>query len=257
MTEPLYLDDSSVREFEARVERVIDDRDTSRVVLDRTHFYPEGGGQPADRGVLRAESGVQWTVTDVQKGNEIYHTVEGEGPSEGESVVGEIDDERRAAHTRYHTAQHLLSALLLSEYDAPTTGNQIYADRARLDCAYGRFSTDDLAAIETRMNELVRASLDVRWYTLARERAEAELDPERTRLDLLPESITEVRVVEIGEGVASNPDGAPADPETVYDRVACAGTHVSNTAAIGCVSVTGRETRGASEERIAFVLDNE
>lgn len=255
MTDPLYLDDSTVREFDARVERVIDDGDTARIVLDRTHFYPEGGGQPADRGTL---SGTEtWSVLDVQKTDEIYHTVEGDGPTEGDRVTGILDRERRQAHMRYHTAQHLLSALLLKEYDAPTTGNRLYADRARLDCGYDRFTRDDLDDIEARMNELVQADLDVRWYTLDRERAETKLDSKRTRLDLLPESITEIRIVEIGEGIISNPSGEPADLEAVYDRVACAGTHVQNTGAIGHVEMTGRETRGKGEERVAFVLEGE
>lgn len=259
MTDPLYLDDSTGRTFEARIERVIDDGETSRVVLDATRFYPEGGGQPADHGTLTGEG--TWPVRDVQKTDEIYHTVEtpgDDGPNAGERVVGEIDWERRHAHMRYHTAQHLLSALLLAEYDAPTTGNQLYDDHARLDCGYDRFGREDLDDIEVRMNELVGNSLDVRWYTLDRERAERELDPERTRLHLLPDSITEVRIVEIGE---AQPDPevseTPGDPRTVYDRVACAGTHVGNTEEIGRVDVTGRETGGPDEERIEFVLEDE
>lgn len=243
MTDQRYLDDSTVREFEARVERVIDDGETARVVLDVTHFYPEGGGQPADRGTLTGTT--TWPVSDVQKTDEIYHTVEGESPTAGETVVGTLDWERRHAHMRYHTAQHLLSAVLIEEYDAPTTGNQLYADRARLDCGYDRFSRADLDEIEARMNELIQEGFDVRWYTLDRERAEAQLDPERTRLELLPDSIREVRIVEIG------------DSDTPFDRVACAGTHVSNTDEIGRVEVTGRETRGTDEERIAFVLEDE
>lgn len=243
MTEPLYLDDSTVREFEARVERVIDDGETSRVVLDSTQFYPEGGGQPADFGTISNAETVP--VVDVQKTDEIYHTVEGDGPTAGETVIGELDWERRYAHMRYHTAQHLLSAILLTEYDAQTTGNQLYADHAHLDCAYGRFSTEELEEIESRMNELVEETREVKWYTLSRERAEEQLDPERTRLDLLPDSITEIRIVEI------NGSDAP------FDRVACAGTHVSNTEEIGRVAVTGRETKGAEEERIEFVLEDE
>lgn len=245
MTEQRYLEDSTVREFEARVERVIDDGETSRVVLDATHFYPEGGGQPADHGTL--SNGESWPVVVVEKADEIYHVVEtgGEGPTAGETVRGELDWKRRRAHMRHHTAQHLLSALLLEEYDALTTGNQLYADRARLDCAYERFSRSELDDVEVRMNELVEAGLDVRWFTLDRERAERELDPQRTRLELLPDSITEVRIVEIG------------DPDDPFDRVACAGTHVENTEEIGRVEVTGRETRGSDEERIAFVLEDE
>jgi len=233
VTEPLYLDVSGERQFEATVERVVDDR----VVLDRTLFYPEGGGQPADAGALSADGNV-WRVMDVQKRDTIYHTVDGDPPAEGTVVAGELDWERRYAHMRYHTAQHLLSALLLAEYDAETTGNQLYADRARIDCGYDRFTEADLADITARMNELIDRSLPVEWYELDREEAEASLDPERTRIHLLPDSITEVRIVEVGD----------------YDRTACAGTHVSNTDEIGEFEATGRETKGPEEERLSFEL---
>lgn len=256
MTDQRYLDDSTVREFEARVERVIDDGETARVVLDATYFYPEGGGQPADHGTLSDTD--TWPVLDVQKTDTIYHTIEGDGPDAGERVTGTLDWERRRAHMRYHTAQHLLSALLLEEYDALTTGNQLYADHARLDCGYDRLSQDDLADIEARINDLIREARAVQWYTLDRAEAETHLDPERTRLELLPDSITEVRIVEIGEAQrASNVSGEHGDPRTVYDRVACAGTHVSNTDEIGRVEVTGRETRGTDEERLRFVIEDE
>jgi misacylated tRNA(Ala) deacylase len=236
VTTELYLDASSRTTFEATVDRVVDDR----VVLDRTHFYPTGGGQPHDTGILRAD-GTEWAVTDVQKQDTIYHVVEGDAPEDGTAVTGEIDADRRRAHSRYHTAQHLLSAVLLEEFDAETTGNQLYADRARLDCEHERFSETDLADLETRVNELVDAGHDVEWYTLDRETAEAELDPERTRLHLLPDSITEVRIVDIGDGTV--------------DRTACAGTHVENTSEIGEFTVTGRETAGSGEERVRFVLE--
>ncbi|WP_435195598.1 alanyl-tRNA editing protein [Natronomonas sp. EA1] len=232
MTDALYMDDSSVRRFEATVDRSLD----GRVVLDRTHFYPDGGGQPADHGVLRAD-GEEWAVTDVRKTDTIYHHVDGEIP-EGTVVEGELDWERRYAHMRYHTAQHLLSALLLEEFDAPTRGNQLYADRARIDVAHGRFTDEDLAQVEARMNELVADARSVTWYTMDREEAEKTLDTERTRIDLLPDSIRELRIVEI-EG---------------YDRTACAGTHVTNTEACGRVEVTGRESGGKDRERLHFTL---
>ena len=237
VTEPLYLD-ATREQFEATVDRVVDDR----VVLDRTHFYPEGGGQPADTGVLRTD-GDAWRVTDVQKRDTIYHHLEGdaEAPAPGTTVTGELDADRRRAHSRYHTAQHLLSAVVLQAYDAETTGNQLYADRARLDCAYERFTDDDLEQIERRLTELIDEALPVRWYTLERTVAEDRLDPDRTRLDLLPDSITEVRIVEIG------------DDEPI-DRTACAGTHVESTAELGRLEVTGRETRGPDEERLRFRL---
>lgn len=263
MTDLLYREAPYDREFEATVARALDDR----VALDRTLFYPEGGGQPTDEGLLR-DAEREWRVTDVTKTDTIYHRLtpveesddgetggsdredvagehggsgsDPELPEAGTTVAGALDWERRYAHMRYHTAQHLLSALLLSEYDAATTGNQLYADRARIDVGYDRFDEADLAAIEKRMNALVSDALPVAWYEMDRERAEAELDPERTRLSLLPASITEVRIVEI--------DG--------YDRTACAGTHVRNTEEIGEVRITGRETRGEDEERLRFVLDS-
>jgi misacylated tRNA(Ala) deacylase len=243
MTEALYLTETDRREFEATVERVLDDR----VVLDRTCFYPTGGGQPHDTGALR-NGDAEWRVTDVEKRDTIYHHLElddgATAPEEGATVTGVVDWDRREAHMRYHTAQHLLSALLLEEYDAETTGNQLYHDHAHLDCAYDRFDDDDLEDIETRLNDLVDDGRPVRWYTMDREEAEERLDPDRTRIHLLPDSITEIRIVEI-EG----DDGEP------YDRTACAGTHVSNTAEIGSVRVTGRETKGADEERVRFELE--
>ena len=257
MTEPRYLTDPTVRTFEATVDRVVDDR----VVLDGTHFYPTGGGQPHDTGRLVAggapEDGTAgdprtWLVADVQKKDTVYHTVVAaeadaddagwEPPTEGTHVTGELDWERRHAHMRYHTAQHLLSAHLLDAYDAETTGNQLYADHAHLDAGYDRFTETDLADIETELNALVESALPVRWYELDRAVAENRLDPERTRIHLLPDSITEIRIVEIG------PEDDP------LDRTACAGTHVASTAEIGEIEVTGRETKGSDEERLNFVL---
>ncbi|PSQ18927.1 alanyl-tRNA editing protein [Halobacteriales archaeon QS_8_69_26] len=240
MTGALYLDDSDRRSFEATVERALDDR----VALDRTCFYPEGGGQPADHGTLRAGD-EEWHVTDVRKKDVVYHTVDGDPPAEGTTVEGVLDWDRRYAHMRYHTAQHLLSALLLEEFDARTTGNQLYADRARIDVEYDRFTDDDLRTVTERMNDLIDREMAVRWYEMDREVAERELDTDRTRIDLLPDSIRELRIVEIG------PEDDP------YDRTACAGTHVANTAEIGRFEATGRETKGSDEERLSFVLHAE
>ncbi|MFQ3293555.1 MAG: misacylated tRNA(Ala) deacylase [Natrialbaceae archaeon] len=238
MTEERFLEDSNEREFEATIERVVDDR----VVLDATAFYPEGGGQPADRGWLRTEDGREWRVSDVQKQDTIYHHLDGEPPVEGTTVVGELDWNRRYAHMRYHTAQHLLSAVVLEEFDAMTSGNQLYHDRARIDFEYDRFTDADLDAIGAQVNDLIEAALPVRWDEMDRERAEVELDTDRTRIDLLPDSITQLRIVEIG----------PEDD--TYDRVACAGTHVENTERCGEFSIVDRKTKGADEERLTFEL---
>jgi len=284
MTEELYLADDAVTTFEATVERALGDR----VVLDRTHFYPTGGGQPHDTGTLRVADETdrpgdgatdrRWRVVDVRKKDTVYHTLEpaaddtsaadddsaadGDSatdavspPEPGTTVVGEIDAARRRAHSRYHTAQHLLSALLLAEFDAETTGNRLYDDHAHLDAAYERFDDDDLVRIEERLNELVADGRPVSKYTMDRETAEATLDTDRTRIDLLPDSIAELRIVEIGglerAGAGGDASDTGADP---YDRTACAGTHVGNTDDIGEIVVTGRETKGADEERVTFAL---
>ncbi|MFC7097949.1 alanyl-tRNA editing protein [Halobaculum marinum] len=250
MTEQRYLADSTVGEFEATVERALDDR----VVLDRTYFYPTGGGQPHDTGTLHVigdslsvdgdadDDGWTFEVVDVEKTDTVYHHLDGAAPPEGTRVRGTVDWDRREAHMRYHTAQHLLSAVLLDEFGARTVGNQLYTDRARLDAEYPKFSDDDLATVEARMNALVDDALPVRTYTMDRADAEAELDTERTRIDLLPDSITELRIVEIG------------DPDDPFDRTACAGTHVANTGAVGAVTITGRTTQGGEKERVEFTL---
>jgi len=242
MTELRYLPDADgVTEFEATVTEATD----GYIVLDGTYFYPEGGGQPADRGTLTAGDRT-FDVVDVQKKDTIYHRLadpdEVEALAPGTTVEGELDWDRRHAHMRYHTAQHLLSAVLLEAFDARTTGNQLYADRARIDVAHDRFSESDLADVETRMNELVDRDLPVRRYETDRERAERELDTDRTRIDLLPDSIRELRIVEIG------PEDDP------FDRTACAGTHVTSTGAVGEVRIRGRETKGSDEERLRFEL---
>ena len=240
-TTPLYLTDTARQRFTAAVERSL--ADPPRIVLDRTCFYPTGGGQPHDTGELHAD-GETWQVSKVTGRATIEHELapagNGDPPAEGTTVTGVVDDGRRTGHERHHTAQHLLSAVLLSEFDAETTGNQVYAERARIDCAYPRFDDDDLTRIERRLNEVVDRDLPVRWYELDRADAERDLDPERTRIDLLPDSVTEVRIVEIG------------DPDDPFDRTACAGTHVAATGEVGPVEVTGRETKGPDEERVRF-----
>lgn len=234
MTEPRYLTDSYVDEFDATIERVVDDR----VVFDETYFYPTGGGQPCDTGSIRVDDR-EWRVEETTKQDTIYHHLDRDPPDVGTTVTGAIDWDRRYGHMCHHTAQHLLSAVLLEDFDAETTGNQVYTDRARIDCAYDRFSDADLEAIESQVNEYIDDAVDVTWYELDRDTAETRLDPERTRLHMLPDSITEIRIVDI--------DG--------IDRTACAGTHVENTEELGSFRITGRETKGSDEERIAFTLD--
>lgn len=237
MSERLYFDDAYLRRFEATVTEI----DEHTIFLDQTAFYPTGGGQPHDTGVFSYE-GDTWQVTDVHGRQEIAHVLEGDALTfdVGDHVAGELAWDRRYALMRYHTAQHLLSAVLIDAFDAMTTGNQLYTTRARIDCAYPRFEADDMAQIEQGVNAYIEADHPVRTYVLDRPVVEERLDTTRTRIDLLPSSVTEVRIVEIG------PEDDP------IDRTACAGTHVNSTGEIPLIEVTGRETKGSEEERLAF-----
>lgn len=233
-TERLYWTDPRRRAFDATVTATRDDG----IVLDRTAFYPTGGGQPHDTGTITIGEDER-QVTDVQQRDEIVHVLAGELPEPDTTVTAEVQWDRRWGHMRHHTAQHLLSAILLADFEASTVGNQLYADRARLDCEIERLEPEDLSAIESRMNELIDDDRPVRSYELSREEAEETMDPTRTRLDLLPAAVDPVRIVEI-EGV---------------DRTACGGTHVDRTGEIGRVDVTGRETGGSGRERVHFRID--
>lgn len=240
MTTRLYFDDAYTDTFEATVEAV----DNTTVYLDRTAFYPTGGGQPNDTGILRLDADRSAEVVDVTGRDRIAHELEEplDGLEAETAVVGILDWKRRYALMQYHTAQHLLSAVLLDEFDAPTTGNQLYHDRARIDCGYDRFDDGDLDRIETLVNRHCADDHPVTTEVIDRDTAEATLDAERTRLDLLPSSVTEVRIVSIGEG---------DDP---LDQTACAGTHVRSTGEVPPFEITGRETKGSDEERITFHL---
>ncbi len=230
MTELLYFEDCYMKEFEAKIVKV----KNNRIILDRTAFYPEGGGQPSDTGTISEER-----VKKVEKkGDTVLHILENGEFGIGETVQCVIDWDRRYSHMKYHTAQHVLSAVVLDEYGGRTTGNQIHEDRGRID--FDVNLSDKISHVENRVNEIVDQGMDVNIYTMDREAAEEDLDPERTRLNLLPDSVRELRIVEI-EGL---------------DKTACAGTHVANTEEIGNFKVTDTLNEGKDRNRVEFVLGN-
>ncbi|WP_256686392.1 alanyl-tRNA editing protein [Halococcus qingdaonensis] len=238
MTEQLYLpDDDYRREFDARVEDI--DESDRTIVLDRTLFYKEGGGQPPDHGRLSFESG-ECRVVDVRKDHgEIRHTIEGDLPKKGATVHGELDWERRFAHMRYHTAQHVVSKVVLDEYGASTAGNRIHDDHARIDFAPAAFDEDDLRAIEERSNALIERDLPVEKENRPRATLEAETPDGRSNLDLIPDDVDPLRAVTIGD----------------VDVCPCGGTHVDRLGELGELTIVDRSSKGADTERIEFVLD--
>jgi len=231
----LFLDDAYLREFEARVVRL----DGREVVLDRTAFYPGGGGQPADKGTLGIGP-ISAAVVDARRDGEgIVHVLDTAIPGTVGELRGALDWERRYAHMRYHTALHVLSAVLFGRFEAKVTGGQMRAERARMDFSFpGEWTGEVVGEIERRTNEALAGGRPVRVYRLPREEALSRPELIRTAANLVPERVRELRVVEI-EGIDAQADG---------------GTHVANTSEVGRMEVTGHKSKGRGNKRLEFVL---
>jgi misacylated tRNA(Ala) deacylase len=235
MTEELFLRDSYLKGFEARVVRVAG----REVILDRTAFYPGGGGQPPDKGVLRVGP-VRANVVDVRRsGAEIVHVLDNPVPDTVRDLKGELDWERRYAHMRHHTALHVLSGVIWRTFEAKVTGGQMRSDRARMDFSFpGEWTAHVVGEIERLTNEALASARPVKVYGLPREEALENPDLIRTQVNLVPERVGVIRVVEI-EGLDTQADG---------------GTHVANTREVGRMEITGHKSKGRQNKRIEFVL---
>jgi misacylated tRNA(Ala) deacylase len=234
-TELLYATDAYLRSFDARVVEIAPD---GAVVLDRTGFYPTGGGQPHDLGTLVWESGSAHVIEVRKSGPQVLHRLEGDSPQQGAVVGGEIDWDRRYALMRHHTALHAMSGVIYQLYGATVTGGQMYPDRARMDFQLPDLSAERLSAIETRTNELLAEAHPVSISFLPRPEALANPDLIRTKVNLIPESVTTIRVINI-EGIDQQADG---------------GTHVANTREVGRVRIVGSENKGKGNKRLEIVL---
>ena len=235
-TEPIYYEDAYVREFEARVLRTIGGR---FVVLDKTAFYPEGGGQPADCGELRHEQG-SCRVVDVKKvGRIVVHVVEGQVPPKGAVVKGLIDWERRHDLMRAHTATHIIlgAARRVLGQHVWQAGAQKGVEQSRLDIThYKHLSLEELHAIERLANGVVRADLPVRTAWMPRNEAEARYGFRLYQGGAVPGR--EIRVVEI-----------PG-----WDVEACGGTHCARTGEIGLIKLLRAERIQDGVERLVFAV---
>jgi len=232
MTEPLYHTDSYLQRFEATITRV--DAENHAVILDRTAFYPAGGGQPADKGALMVGDRV-YAVTKVKKaGADILHFVEGDLPSAGEKVVGQIDWERRYKLMRTHTAMHILCGVVFRDYGASVTGGDMEPLQGRMDFEFETMQQELVKEIEDKINTEVVAARDIRVKILPRDEAFQIPDLIRTKINLLPEGIAQVRTVEI-VGLDLQADG---------------GTHVRNTSEVGRLRVADYKSKGKINKRI-------
>jgi misacylated tRNA(Ala) deacylase len=234
MTEGLYLIDAYLREFDSQVVATA----AGEIILDRTAFYPEGGGQPADTGHLRGNSGSSWKVIGAAKSKDgIVHRVEGPGPTAGELVHGAIDWDRRYAHMRYHTCLHILSGVVFHRFGSDITGGQIYLDRARMDLSIPDFDRRVAEDVVAEVNRVVHENFPIAVRFVARE--ELTRNPGLVRVDtqLLPE-VAELRVIDI-QGFDVQADG---------------GTHVRSTGEVGPVTLQKIENKGARNKRLYLSL---
>jgi misacylated tRNA(Ala) deacylase len=232
MTARLFYEDAYLKTCEARVVR----SNERGIVLDRTVFYPLGGGQPADVGSLHTSDGRTFSVTDVRKGavaGEVLHLVPGAMLQEGEGVVVDIDWDKRHCHMRMHTCLHLLSAVI----PAGVTGGSVRYDSGRLD-----FDLPDQALdrgrIEEKLNELVAAAHPVTARWVSEEELADRPDWVKTMSVKPPMGAGRVRLLQIGD----------------VDLQACGGTHVANTAEIGRIQVVKVENKGAHNRRVTVAF---
>lgn len=235
MSELLYLTDAYIKEFEATVTAQVD----GGVALDRTAFYPGGGGQPNDVGALTAGD-QSWNVTKVKKvGGQVVHFVEGEPPAVGTAVTGRLDWQRRYQLMRTHTAMHVLCGVVWRDYEASVTGGNMDPLQGRMDFEFERMQQELVAEIEAAVNKEVAAAREVRVNILPRAEAFQIPDLIRTKINLLPEGIKEVRTVEL-VGLDLQADG---------------GTHVKNTREVGRMRIVNYKSKGKINKRIYVELD--
>ncbi|WP_322791469.1 alanyl-tRNA editing protein [Bellilinea sp.] len=240
MTELLYATDSYLKDFTARVMEV--DEENRAVLLDRTAFYPGGGGQPCDGGMLSDENGGVWQVARVKKTPAgIWHTLAGEAglPQPGVTLHGALDWDRRYALMRTHTALHILCGVVFRDYGALVTGGEMEPLKGRMDFEFESLTADLVAVIEQAVNREVEAAHPVRVQILPREIAFQIPDLIRTKINLLPPEIQEVRTVEI-VGLDLQADG---------------GTHVANTREVGPIRVVDYKSKGRINKRLYIELD--
>lgn len=239
MTELLFQTDSMIKEFDAVV--TMQNEELHAVAFDKTAFYPGGGGQPNDRGELVVhEETVQ--VKKVKKvSGEVWHFLNEDSslPAIGTSVHGVIDWERRYQLMRTHTAMHILCGVVWRDYGASVTGGDMDPLKGRMDFEFENFSADLVHTIEEAVNKEVAAARSVSVAILPREEAFAIPDLIRTKINLLPEGIQEVRMVEI-QGLDLQADG---------------GTHVLNTREVGTIRVVKHKSKGKINKRIYVEIE--
>ncbi|MDP8936184.1 MAG: alanyl-tRNA editing protein [Actinomycetota bacterium] len=232
-TEQLYLDDAYLRSFSARV---VDVRDGTDIALDRTAFYPTGGGQPYDTGTL----GDRRVVAVRKEGGQVWHVLDGPGPGVGEEISGEVDWDRRHALMRTHTALHVLCGVIWNRWQVPVTGGNMEPLGARMDFEFDPLPEGFGGLVEDLVNVELEAARPVKVEWVPRTDAFADADLIRTKVSLIPEGVDPIRVIDI----------------VGLDKQADGGLHVRSTDEVGRVRVTKTESKGKGNKRVRLqILD--
>jgi misacylated tRNA(Ala) deacylase len=232
----LYLEDSYRRSCSAAVEEVTPDG----IRLDRTVFYPGGGGQPPDQGELITSNGGRWPVRSAEKSPRgILHCTEAgaNAPALGQTVEARIDWPIRYAHMRYHTVLHVLSGVVHHRFGSGITGGQIYAERARMDFSLPEFSRALAEELLGEVNAVAAQDLPVRVKFVDREAIAHDPSLVRVSTELVPD-VDRVRLIEIGD----------------FDVQADGGTHVASTGELGPAVLERIENKGARNKRLYLQL---
>jgi misacylated tRNA(Ala) deacylase len=230
----MYLDDSYLWSFSATVVQALE----NRAILDKTAFYPQSGGQPADTGILENGSEIFHVVGAEREENGIVHILDRPGLKPGDKVSGKIDGDRRYRFMRSHTACHILSAVIFQETGAKITGNQIEQSRSRVDFSLESFDKARMMEYVEKANQIVAERRPVSTRIVSRQ--EALAIPDLVRLATTVPDRDMIRVVEI--------DGV--------DRQACGGTHVKNTGEVGRIKMIKAENKGKANRRVYFSLED-
>jgi misacylated tRNA(Ala) deacylase len=240
MTELLYQTNSYIKSFDAVVTEI--DDENHAIVLDRTIFYPGGGGQPADSGIIEVNNKSYVVKRARKKGKDIDHIIDGQDPlpSIGSQVHGEIDWDKRYQLMRTHTALHILCGVVFRDYGASVTGGDMEPLKGRMDFEFETMQKELVEAIEKSVNQEVVQARPIRVDILPREEAFKIPDLIRTKINLLPEGIQKVRVVEI-VGLDLQADG---------------GTHVKNTSEVGQINIVDYKSKGRINKRIYIQVGN-
>jgi len=241
MTEQYHMsshDGTYTKEFKTKVTATYPEI----IELEKTAFYPLGGGQPSDKGIIEWDN-QKVEVTDVRKKNRIRHMIKGNVPDVGTTVKGILDWNRRYSHMKMHTSQHLVSAVVNELYNSDTVGNQIGEEKSRIDFKPLKLDKNQISEVEVKVNDYISEDLKVEISEELRSNLENNSEIRSSMSSglwkMLPKSVTKLRVIRIGD----------------IDVCPCAGTHVKSLKEIGKIKFVKKDNKGSEKQRLTYILE--